>query len=117
MSHSSGAMMSNVGNPQVYNDGDQRPSKKEIEEAQNHPAYHAGEKHSHQDLDPKDSRSIANRLNHASKHQGEDEEDKTVHDPLKPAQDQGHEPSRGAQIDKELQEEDEAILRKKGIKH
>lgn len=72
MSHSSGAMMSNVGNPQVYNDGDQRyvfcacvhtsvtilrhplrPSKKEIEEAQNHPAYHAGEKHSHQDLDSK----------------------------------------------------------------
>ena len=64
----------------------------------------------------RDSRSIANRLNHASKHQDEGEEDKTVHDPLQPARDQGNEPSRGAQIDKELQEEDEAILRKKGIK-
>ena len=64
-------MMSNVGNPQVYNDGDQRyasdygctsqlsclhvhsPSKHEIEEAQNHTAYHAGPKDSHQDLDSK----------------------------------------------------------------
>lgn len=27
----------------------------------------------------------------------------------------GHEPSKGAKVDRELQEEDEKILRKKGI--
>jgi hypothetical protein len=44
------------------------------------------------------------------------DEPETVTDPLKPAMDQGHEPSRGAKIDKELQEEDEKTLKKMGIK-
>ncbi|KAB5559991.1 hypothetical protein GE09DRAFT_1220658 [Coniochaeta sp. 2T2.1] len=35
-------------------------------------------------------------------------------DPTAPAIHHGNEPSRGAKIDKELQEEDEAILKKKG---
>jgi len=45
-----------------------------------------------------------------------DKEPNTVTDPLKPAQDQGHKPSRGAEIDKELQEDDKRTLEKKGIK-
>lgn len=37
----------------------------------------------------------------------------TVKDPLAPATWQGHEPSRGAQVDAELKAEDEAALAKK----
>lgn len=40
-------------------------------------------------------------------------EAKTVTNPLAPASRQGHEPSRGAQIDAELQAEDEANLERK----
>ncbi len=46
------------------------------------------------------------------------ERSKTVNNPLEPAQRQGHEPSRGAQIDAELQQEDEETIRKKdGTSH
>ncbi|KAI0033826.1 hypothetical protein K488DRAFT_46815 [Vararia minispora EC-137] len=112
MSRASGTMMSNVGNPQTYNGGDQRCCA----QAEQVPAYHAGTRHAHQDLDPKDERTLANRLRHQEMHGHDEAEPNTVTDPLKPALDQGHQPSRGAQIDKELQEEDEEILRKKGIK-
>lgn len=40
-------------------------------------------------------------------------EAKTVTDPLAPASHQGHEPSRGAKIDAELQADDEANLSRK----
>ena len=43
-----------------------------------------------------------------------EERARTVTDPLKPAQDHGNEPSRGAQIDAELQREDEELVKKKG---
>ena len=43
-----------------------------------------------------------------------EERQQTVTNPLEPAQRHGNEPSRGAQIDAELQAEDEAALRKKG---
>ena len=39
---------------------------------------------------------------------------KTVTDPLEPARSQGHQPSRGAQIDKEIQEEETRELQDKG---
>ncbi|THH13501.1 hypothetical protein EW146_g6724 [Bondarzewia mesenterica] len=82
---SSGAMQSNVGNPQLYNDGDQR-----------------------------DERSIANRLAAAEKGQKEQRDSRqTIDDPLAPAKSQGHEPSRGAKIDAELQQEEQEYLRNK----
>ncbi|EMD42340.1 hypothetical protein CERSUDRAFT_90957 [Gelatoporia subvermispora B] len=43
-----------------------------------------------------------------------EERAKTVKDPLEPAQRQGHKPSRGAQVDAELQVEDEQRVREKG---
>jgi len=49
--------------------------------------------------------------------QAEKEEEvnpKTVTDPLEPARSQGHQPSRGAQIDKEIQEEETRELQDKG---
>lgn len=45
--------------------------------------------------------------------EGEDNA-KTVTDPLEPAKSQGHKPSRGAEIDAELQQEDEEIIKQKG---
>ncbi|KAI9857626.1 MAG: hypothetical protein M1824_004744 [Vezdaea acicularis] len=79
--------------------------------------YHEGKPNSHGPLDSKDQRSIANRL--ANEEQGGKEEDDFEtkafkKDPTLPAQLHGNEPSKGAKIDKELQEEEEEELRKKG---
>ena len=63
----------------------------------------------------RDERSIANRLAAAEKQDSPSPH--TITDPLKPAQDHGNEPSRGAQVDAELQAEDELRLQEKGIKH
>ncbi|KAH7099533.1 hypothetical protein BKA62DRAFT_621348 [Auriculariales sp. MPI-PUGE-AT-0066] len=69
--------------------------------------------HSHDRLDRKDQRTHANTVAEAAQKQG-DANPKTVTDPLEPARSQGHEPSRGAQIDKQLQDEEEEELRNKG---
>ncbi|KAJ3506539.1 hypothetical protein NMY22_g17216 [Coprinellus aureogranulatus] len=74
----------------------------------------------HNDMDSKDQRTIKNTLAAAEEHMKEarkHENDKTVTDPLAPARKQGHEPSRGAKVDAELQQDDEERLREKGIKH
>ncbi|KAL1659675.1 hypothetical protein GGF50DRAFT_64806 [Schizophyllum commune] len=105
-------MQSNVGNSHVYNDGDQRNPKGSVHDR---PAYEEGVPNSHDVLDSKDERSIANRLAAAEKQDSPSPH--TITDPLKPAQDHGNEPSRGAQIDAELQAEDELRLKEKGIKH
>ncbi|KZT02034.1 uncharacterized protein LAESUDRAFT_738898 [Laetiporus sulphureus 93-53] len=105
----SGAMLSKVGNPQVYNDGDQRPHGREA------PApFEAGQRNAHDIHDPKDSLTLQNRMKREEKEERErDQESQTITDPLEPATRQGHEPSRGAQIDAELQREDEEMLAKK----
>ena len=64
----------------------------------------------------RDSQTLNNRKNREEAREREADrqaEAKTVTDPLAPASHQGHEPSRGAQIDAELQAEDEAKLAKK----
>lgn len=43
-----------------------------------------------------------------------EESKKTVTDPLEPARRHGNKPSRGAEIDAELQREDEEAMKKKG---
>ncbi|THH05528.1 hypothetical protein EW145_g4729 [Phellinidium pouzarii] len=114
---SSGAMMSNVGNPQVYNDDDQRTYKRG-EDPSIPPRYEAGQENSHDLLDSKDQRSLSNRLDAAVKAEN-DEGERVQHarstDPRAPAEWHGNEPSRGAQIDAELKEDDEETLRRKGI--
>ncbi|KAH9926434.1 uncharacterized protein B0H18DRAFT_1006072 [Fomitopsis serialis] len=109
---SSGAMQSNVGNPQVYEDGDQRPHGHQSETA---PGGKAAQ-NSHDIHDPKDNLTLNNRRDREEALEREADrkaEAKTVTDPLAPASRQGHEPSRGAQVDAELQAEDEASLSKK----
>ncbi|KAJ9133499.1 hypothetical protein NKR19_g9022 [Coniochaeta hoffmannii] len=106
---------SNVGNSQVYEAGDQRNApRSEQNQAER---FHEGNTHAHSATDSKDQRSIANRLAAEEKKESQrdsGEQGLNKKDPTAPAIAHGNKPSRGAEIDKELQEEDEAILRKKG---
>ncbi|GAD93167.1 hypothetical protein NFIA_073930 [Paecilomyces variotii No. 5] len=112
--------LSNVGQPSLYEAGDQRNvPQSEINERQR---YKEGQPHSHQPNDSKDERSIANRLAREEQRERRHEEsfnpeaELSKQDPTKVASLHGNQPSRGAQVDKELQEDDEQRLREKGIK-
>ncbi|KAH9914652.1 uncharacterized protein BXZ73DRAFT_81618 [Epithele typhae] len=113
------AMQSKVGNPQVYSDGDQRPTiadeRAEVERMKSEMA--AGQKNAHDIHDPKDSRNLHQRAQQEEileRQQEREERARTVTDPLEPATSHGNKPSRGAEIDAELQREDEEMLAKKG---
>ncbi|CAK1357901.1 hypothetical protein CB0940_07430 [Cercospora beticola] len=109
---------SNVGDRRTYEAGDQRNYKdSELREADR---YNEGKENSHKPNDPKDERSIANRLANEEKKEKESEGEKDQEtleskiDSTKPAINHGNEPSKGAKIDQELKEEEEAELKKKG---
>ncbi|KAK0749301.1 hypothetical protein B0T18DRAFT_445185 [Schizothecium vesticola] len=76
-----------------------------------------GKPNSHIVTDSKDQRTIANRLA-AAESATEPRQDKETEmgkkDPTAPAKMHGNEPSRGAEIDAEIQAEEEQILKKKG---
>ncbi|EGP84769.1 uncharacterized protein MYCGRDRAFT_105672 [Zymoseptoria tritici IPO323] len=114
---------SNVGSAGVYEAGDQRNSDvEEIRKLQEEERFHEGKKNSHNPDDPKDERSIANRLEREAKRNEDDSagkdlstEDKLAQmDATAPAISHGNEPSKGAKIDQQLREEEEEILKKKG---
>ncbi|KAF1832973.1 hypothetical protein BDW02DRAFT_570479 [Decorospora gaudefroyi] len=114
-------MTSNVGDHSVYQADDQRtvPDSK-IEEAKRENRFHEGQDNSHMAQDSKeDERTIANKLAREEKREKEGE-DKSLEDKQRekdatlPARAHGNEPSKGAKIDQELREEDEAQLKKKG---
>ncbi|KAJ9199455.1 hypothetical protein DTO166G4_8564 [Paecilomyces variotii] len=116
----SAAGLSNVGQPSIYEDGDQRNApQSEVNQRQR---YKEGQPHSHRPNDTKDERSIANRLAREEQRERRHEEpvnpeaELSKQDPTKPAVVHGNNPSRGAEIDKELQNDDEQRLREKGIK-
>ncbi|CAI7670736.1 hypothetical protein PCG10_000097 [Penicillium crustosum] len=123
MSHLSGSGHSSVGNPSIYEAGDQRNVP--VSELQERARYAEGVPHSHKNLDSKDGRSIANKLasqenkSDPSKHRNEydAEAELSKQDPTKPARSHGNAPSKGAKIDAELKAEDEQRLKDKGIKH
>ncbi|KAL8829214.1 MAG: hypothetical protein Q9191_002138 [Dirinaria sp. TL-2023a] len=108
---------SNVGQSQVYEAGDQVNSKNsEINERER---YKEGKENSHKANDSKDERSIANKLAREEKRQSEPEPQgketrESKIDPTLPAKNHGNEPSKGAKIDAEIQQEEEEILKKKG---
>ncbi|KAF5365322.1 hypothetical protein D9758_005439 [Tetrapyrgos nigripes] len=111
----SGSMQSNVGNRQIYEDGDQRRTHGSINDSQR--PFEVGTENAHNDLDSKDERSIGNRLASAGSHGLDNTSNKpthTVEDPMEPARSHGNEPSRGAKIDAELKEEEEELLKRKG---
>jgi hypothetical protein len=106
---------SSVGNRGVYEAGDQRNVKQsEMEHADR---FEEGKEHSHNNLDSKDERSIANRLAAEEKKQDEGDDYETSllkKDPTLPAKAHGNEPSKGAKIDASLQAEEEEYLKQKG---
>ncbi|KAI9821771.1 MAG: hypothetical protein M1827_002352 [Pycnora praestabilis] len=108
---------SSVGGRGVYEAGDQRNYKdSEINDAER---YKEGKENSHKANDSKDERSIANKLAREEKRQNEPEAEaqevtESKKDPTLPAKNHGNEPSKGAKIDAELQNEEEEYLKKKG---
>ncbi|GLB00770.1 hypothetical protein AtubIFM57143_009823 [Aspergillus tubingensis] len=120
---SSGAGQSSVGSRTLYEAGDQRNVPQSEINEQNR--YAEGQKNSHKTLDSKDQRSIGNKLaaqerkpesDHHHNFDKDPEAELSKQDPTKPAKVHGNQPSKGAQIDAELQAEDEQRLREKGIK-
>ncbi|EIW63873.1 uncharacterized protein TRAVEDRAFT_110483 [Trametes versicolor FP-101664 SS1] len=112
---SSGAMQSKVGNSQVYENGDQRNAPSTHQSQLEKPAD-LGQKNAHDIHDPKDNRNLDQRMQQELKEERDSERrdrERTVTDPLEAAQSHGNKPSRGAQIDAELQREDEELIRKK----
>ncbi|KAL9596763.1 MAG: hypothetical protein Q9219_005588 [cf. Caloplaca sp. 3 TL-2023] len=92
---------SSVGGRGVYEAGDQRNYKdSEINEAER---YKEGQPNSHLATDSKEP---------AISQEARDSQA----DPTLPAKKHGNEPSKGAKIDAELQQEEEELLKKKGIK-
>ncbi|PYH89779.1 hypothetical protein BO71DRAFT_335935 [Aspergillus ellipticus CBS 707.79] len=114
---------SSVGSRAIYEAGDQRNPPQSAVPGRS--PYAEGQTHSHQELDSKDQRSIANKLASQERKPESDhhhnfvknpEAEMSKQDPTKPAKMHGNEPSKGAKIDADLQAEDEQRLREKGIK-
>ncbi|KAI1809900.1 hypothetical protein GGS20DRAFT_244405 [Poronia punctata] len=107
------------GNPSIGSEGpgDQRNYKDS--EAPRPERYEEGVQNSHLANDSKDERSIANRLANEERKQKQADSDtpeNAAHkkDPTLPAKMHGNEPSRGAKVDADLQNEEEEYLRRKG---
>ncbi|TVY84278.1 hypothetical protein LSUE1_G000260 [Lachnellula suecica] len=67
---------SNVGNSQVYEDGDQKNvPNSQIEQEKKENRFHEGKENSHKANDSKDERSIANKLAREEKRENEDEDE------------------------------------------
>ncbi|KAL2023576.1 hypothetical protein VTK56DRAFT_2184 [Thermocarpiscus australiensis] len=105
---------SNVGNRQVYEAGDQRNPK--ASEVGSGTRYHEGTANAHLQNDSKDQRSLSNRAAAEKSSVPQESQEASLHkkDPTLPAKVHGNEPSKGAQIDAELQAEEEELLKKKG---
>ncbi|KAF8131519.1 hypothetical protein EV363DRAFT_1330280 [Boletus edulis] len=111
-------MMSKVGNPQIYEDHEQRPPK---QTDHNIPKKHVPDQY-HIDIEQLNEREIGERIVEAQ-HQSLDRAhgqgtlspgaDPRV-DPLGPATFHGNEPSRGAKIDAEIMAEEHEELKRKG---
>jgi len=99
--------MSNV------NDNEQRTSKSGANEPER---FERGD-NAHHLLDGSDNMSLGNKLDKAELKERVEEEraqEASTADPVKPAQDHGNKPSRGAEIDKEIMEEEQEYLEQKG---
>ncbi|EIN14307.1 hypothetical protein PUNSTDRAFT_58280 [Punctularia strigosozonata HHB-11173 SS5] len=103
-------MMSNVGNAQVYESNEQRTGKYDTQE---HPApYEAGQPNAHDQLDSRDNRSLHQTAAQAEKQLARDQSNPDS--AIRPAEMHGNKPSRGAQVDKEIMEDEQEELRQKG---
>jgi hypothetical protein len=101
----------------VYEAGDQRNVSEAERKAQESDPYNEGKENSHNNLDSKDERSIANRLAAEEKKSESGDDTETAQlkkDPTLPARAHGNEPSKGAKVDAQLQAEEEEELKRKG---
>ncbi|OAR01521.1 hypothetical protein LLEC1_07201 [Akanthomyces lecanii] len=91
-------------------------SNKQTEHGEHNEPFEEGKENSHSQTDAKDQRSLANRV--AAEKSEEDHEDPAItrmkEDPTAPAREHGNEPSRGAKIDAQILEEEQAELERKG---
>ncbi|RKF57343.1 hypothetical protein OnM2_075013 [Erysiphe neolycopersici] len=80
--------------------------------------FHEGKVNSHLPTDNKDQRTVSNKLAEAARRKEQDvtsEETRLLmKDPTLPAKMHGNKPSRGAEIDAEIQREEQEELRRKG---
>ncbi|RDB29290.1 hypothetical protein Hypma_016078 [Hypsizygus marmoreus] len=101
---------SKVENPKIYEAEDQRISRSRAQQAALDKAKI--------DFDPHDhTKGLEERLAEAQKAaegKHENENAKTIRDPLAPARAHGHEPGRGAQIDAQIIAEEKELLKQKG---
>ncbi|KAF8477379.1 hypothetical protein BDZ91DRAFT_647440 [Kalaharituber pfeilii] len=104
---SSGAMQSNVGNPQTYNAGDQKTSKKS--QKPNELVVEELQRSAQEAKDPKDQRNISKRL---AREERKLKEEKQIsqgskqEDPRMAAWRHGNEPSKGAHLDAQIQQDE-----------
>ncbi|PWY98122.1 hypothetical protein BCV70DRAFT_221159 [Testicularia cyperi] len=81
--------------------------------------HEKGQPESHQVTDAKDEKSLKNRLAQAGKEEAEKakaDKEKEDEKPTDAARKHGNEPSRGAKIDEQIEEEERKMLEAKGIK-
>ncbi|KAL9022496.1 MAG: hypothetical protein Q9185_000403 [Variospora sp. 1 TL-2023] len=104
---------SNVGGRGVYEAGDQRNVKdSDIKQADR---YKEGQPNSHLANDSS-THIHAGSLREKEPEPISQEARDSQADPTLPAKKHGNEPSKGAKIDAEIQQEEEEMLKKKGIK-
>ncbi|THG99898.1 hypothetical protein EW026_g2531 [Hermanssonia centrifuga] len=104
-------MNTNTGTAQTYEAGDQRTHKSTAQGR-----FEAGPANAHDLHDPKDQRSLSNRAALEVKQDIEEDASESGRaGPTGPAKSHGNKPSRGAEIDAELQRDDEQRLKEKGI--
>ncbi|KAI5795606.1 hypothetical protein EDC01DRAFT_787698 [Geopyxis carbonaria] len=106
---------SSVGTHNIYEADDQRTSKSTNVKPKDL-AYEEGVKNSHQNTDPKDQRSIKNRLAAEEKKEKTRDDHSEKTDPRAAALSHGNEPSKGAKIDAQIQMEEEEELERKAKK-
>ncbi|PWN48098.1 hypothetical protein IE53DRAFT_364170 [Violaceomyces palustris] len=104
-------------------DGDQRNAPGPNQDVGKHGGderkeHEKGQENSHNVLDSTDQKSLKNRLAQAAKEEKEEKkaESQPGPPPTAAARANGNEPSRGAKIDEQIEEEERKLLEKKGIK-
>ncbi|TFY78826.1 hypothetical protein EWM64_g5185 [Hericium alpestre] len=110
---SHGAMQSKVGNPQVYESGDQKTSHGSTD-APIHPVGHKSD--NAQLLEAKDEEEVWDEELDAAEKKGKEDwkAKKFVQEPMEPALEHGNKPSRGAEVDAKIRQEELDYLRSKG---
>ncbi|KAA1467877.1 hypothetical protein DENSPDRAFT_833026 [Dentipellis sp. KUC8613] len=109
---SGSSMQSSVGNPQVYNDGDQKTSKGAIQAPFETPTAHGNTPEILNNNDDARLRQKVETAAEAGKKRWS--EKKFVEEPLEAARSHGNEPSCGAKQDSQIRQEELDYLKGKG---